>query len=116
MKIRTIYFKVDDMKKAVKFWSSLLGMKPHKKFAQWHEFMVGNVRLGLLLNDFGDKFSGCNCVPVFEFSDKQLTKYIERAKKSGAKIVVDGLDDPDLKSVVFSDPFGNQFEMSKFHD
>lgn len=116
MKIRTIYFKVNDMKKAVKFWKSLLGIEPHKKFKNWHEFLIGNIRLGLLLNNFGDKFSGCNCAPVFEFSDKELPKYIEKAKKSGAKVITDGLDDPNLKSIVFKDPFGNEFEFSKFHN
>lgn len=116
MKIRTIYFKVDDMKKAVKFWKSLLEVEPHKKFDKWHEFMVGNLRLGLLLNDFDDKFTGSNCVPVFEFSDKELPKYIEKAKKAGAKVILDGLDDDNMKSIVFEDTFGNQFELSGFHD
>ncbi len=116
MKIRTIYFKVDNMDSAVRFWKSLLEIEPHKTFPQWHEFMVGNMRLGLLLNDFSDKFSGCNCVPVFEFNDSELPKIIDRAKRLGAKIILDGLDDPEIRSVVFADPFGNEFELSKFHD
>jgi len=116
MKIRTIYFKVTDMGKAVAFWQEFLGVAPHKTSDRWHEFMVGNIRLGLLLNDFNDKLSGCNCVPVFEFADDELHTYIERAKKLGAKVTLDGLDDPNLLSIVFSDPFGNEFEVSKFHD
>lgn len=116
MKIRTIYFKVTDMVKAVSFWQELLKVEPHKKFDKWHEFMVGNVRLGLLLNDFGDKYSGSSCVPVFEFEDSEVMGYVEQAKKLGAKIITEGLDNPDLQSVVFSDPFGNEFEISKFHD
>lgn len=116
MKIRTIYFKVKDMEKAVAFWKGFLGIEPHKQFDEWHEFMAGNVRLGLLLNDFEDKFSGCNCVPVFEFTDDELDTYIQRAKELGAKVVLDGLNDPNLLSVVFADPFGNEFEVSKFHD
>ena len=116
MKIRTVYFKVADMNKAVDFWQKLLEVKPHKTSPKWYEFMVGNLRLGLLLNDFGDKYSGSNCVPVFEFSDDELPKYIERAKSLGAKVIVDGLNDPNLLSIVFADPFGNEFELSKFHD
>ena len=116
MKIRTIYFKVDDMEKAVKFWTSLLDTKPHKTFPNWHEFMIGDLRLGLLLNDFDDKFSGSNCVPVFEFPDRELPKYMEKAKKLGAKLILDGLEDANLKSIIFEDPFGNQFELSRFHD
>ena len=116
MKIRTIYFKVSDMQKAVKFWKSFLEIKPHKTSPRWHEFMIGNVRLGLLLNDFGDRFKGSTCVPVFEFDDAELKKYTDRAKKLRAKIIIDGLEDPNLKSIVFADPFGNEFELSKFHD
>ncbi len=116
MKIRTVYFKVDNMKKAVKFWKSLLGIKLNKESKKWCEFKIKDVRFGLLLNDFGDKYSGSNCVPVFEFDDNEIHKYIEKAKKLGAKVIVDGLKDKSLKGVVFSDPFGNEFEICKFHD
>ncbi len=103
------------MQKAVDFWTKFLGVEPHKKFDGWHEFMVGTLRLGLLLSDASDIHSGCNCVPVFEFSDDEVVKYIERAKSLGGIVIVDGLNDPQLLSVVFSDPFGNEFEVSKFH-
>ena len=116
MKIRTIYLKVTDMNRAAKFWGGLLKIEPHKSSPKWHEFMVGSLRLGLLLNDFGDPCQGSNCVPVWEFGDKELSEYIDRAKALGAKVLVDGLDDPNLKSVVFADPFGNEFEFSRFHD
>ena len=104
------------MPKAVSFWRDLLKVEPHKTFDTWHEFMIGNVRLGLLLNDYGDKFSGSNCVPVFEFDDTNVITYIQRAKDLGAKVIKEGLDDPNLRSVVFEDLFGNEFEISKFHD
>ena len=115
-KIRTIYFKVQKMEPVVQFWKTVLQVEPHKTFSNWHEFMCSHVRLGLLLNDFGDTFSGCNCVPVFEFEDHELLSYIERAKVAGADVILNGLDDPRLKSVVLRDPFGNEFEFSKFHD
>ena len=115
MKIRTVYLKVNDMEKSVYFWKNFLGVAPHKTSPNWHEFMIGNLRFGLLLNDFGDKLSGSNCVPVFEFADKDLEKYIEKAKSLGAKIMFDGIDDPKMLSITFSDPSGNEFELSKFH-
>ena len=116
MKIRTIYFKIPDMPAASEFWQKVLQIKPHKTFDTWHEFMCGDIRLGLLLNNFGDKFSGSNCVPVFEFDDTVLQSYIDRAKSAGAAVLVDGLDNPKLRSLVMADPWGNQFELSKFHD
>ena len=116
MKIRTLYFKVPDVVKAAAFWSAVLQVKPHKDFEKWKEISCGNIRLGLLLNDFGDKFSGSGCIPVFEFSDADLPGYIARAKAEGAEVVIDGLDDPNKKSICFRDPFGHEFEFSKFHD
>lgn len=53
---------------------------------------------------------------MFEFEDAILPEYIERAKKLGAEIIIDGLSDPNLQSVVMRDPFGHEFELSKFHD
>ena len=114
MKIRTIYFKVKDINGAKAFWQALLQIGPHKDFDSWKEFNCGNIRLGLLLLD--DAVSGSSCVPVFEIDDDTLPEYIQRAKDLGAIVIVDGLNDPDLKSIVFRDPFGHEFELSKFHD
>lgn len=116
MKIRTLYFKVADTAKAAAFWSELLGVAPHKDFEKWKEISCGNIRLGFLLNDFGDAFSGSGCVPVFEFGDAELPAYVARAKALGAEVLVDRLDDPNMKSIAFRDPFGHEFELSKFHD
>lgn len=116
MKIRTIYLKVTDMPKAVEFWQSFLGVEPHKKFDEWQEFMADNIRFGLLLNTFGDKYISSNCVPVFEFADDEVLEYVGKAKKLEANVIHDGLDDPNIKSITFADPFGNEFEVSKFHD
>lgn len=120
MKIRTIYFKVHDMAKAVAFRENLLKVKPHKSFDEWHEFMVGDMRFALLLNDedgdSDDTSAGNNCVPVFELPDADLQGYIITAIGLGGEIVFDGLNDPDVQSIVLADPFGNEFELSKFHE
>lgn len=115
MKIRTIYFKISDMAKAADFWKDFLGIEPHKITDGWHEFMVGTVRLALLLDDSKDKALS-NCVPVFECTDDEISVSIKRAQKAGATIVFDGLGDPDIKSIVLADPSGNEFEISTFHD
>jgi len=115
MKIRTIYFKVPDTAKACEFWSKLLLTAPHKDFDSWKEINCGNIRLGFLQNP-GDEFTGSSCVPVFEFSNDALPAYIERARALGAEVVVDGLNDPHMKSIAFRDPFGHEFELSRFHD
>ncbi len=72
MKIRTLYFKVKDIEGAAKFWEQLLQVTPHKNFDTWREFWCGNIRFGLLSEDFEDDFRGSSCVPVFEFEDEVL--------------------------------------------
>lgn len=116
MKIRTVYFKVADMNLAVNFWKMFLEVELHKESPTWCEFLIDGTRLGFLLNDFGDQFSGSNCVPVFEFSDNEIGAWIEKAKKLGAELIFDGLADQKNLSVVFRDPVGNEFELTKFHD
>jgi predicted enzyme related to lactoylglutathione lyase len=104
------------MSDACAFWSKLLEMPPVKNSPKYCEFKLANINLGLLLNDFGDEFKGANCVPVFEFADDQIAGYIDRAKDLGASVILEGLDNPSLLSVVFADPWGNEFELSRFHD
>jgi hypothetical protein len=116
VRIRTVYFKVSDLAKAGEFWASLLKMTPVKKLPKYYEWRIESLNLGLVLNDFGDKFSGCNCVPVFEFPDAELASWIERAQSLGATLILDGLADTALLSVVMADPWGNEFELSKFHN
>lgn len=116
MKMRTVYIKVSDMDQAKKFYSEFLEMEPVKEGNVWCEFKLNNINFGLRLNDFGDKWEGANFVPVFEFMESEVFKYITLAKKLGATLVVDALEDTQMLSVVMRDPFGNEFEISKFHE
>ena len=116
MKIRTCYFKVSNMQEASAFWKSLLEIDPIKSTPKYSEFRMDNINLGLVLNDFGDKFEGANCVPVFELADAELQSYVDRVNRFGGTIILDGLEDPNLLSVIVTDPWGNEFELSKFHD
>ena len=115
MKIRTIYQKVLNMEKARTFWESFLEMKPSKSSSNWCGFQLENVNFALLLNDFGDEIKGTSTVPVFEFSDSEIEKAVEKAKGLGCTVVLDGLGDPHMQSIVLKDPSGNEFEISKFH-
>ena len=115
MKIRTVYFKVSNMNVAVKFYADLLGQDAHKTSGVWSEFLLGDVRLGLLTTKDAERPVGSNCVPVFEFDEDEIQRHIDRVKLMGAKVVSDGLDDPGVGSITFADPFGNEFEISKVH-
>lgn len=114
MKIRTIYFKTTDIKKSIKFWKDFLQMEPHKTFDDWHEFALPNINLGFVRLDTSES-TGSNCVPVFEFGDDEVHEWIGRAKDLGATVLFDELENPEILSVIFKDPDGNEFEISKFH-
>jgi catechol 2,3-dioxygenase-like lactoylglutathione lyase family enzyme len=77
MRIRTIYFKVTDMERSVTFWERLLELSPNRKSEKWREFSIGEVRVWLLLNGFGDELVGSACVPVFEFDVIFLAYFCE---------------------------------------
>lgn len=115
MRIRTIYFKVRSMAAPRAFWSAFLNAAPTKDFEEWCEFRVGDVRFALLVLDGSEPGGGC--VPVFEFADADaVRREVDRATALGASVVLDGLADPEVQSVVLDDPVGNQFELTKVHD
>jgi catechol 2,3-dioxygenase-like lactoylglutathione lyase family enzyme len=115
MKLRTVYLKVNDMEKSVSFWQQVLESVPHRKSSKWTEFMLGDIRLGLLLNDFGDEFNGSGSVPVFEFDNEALLAFLSRAQVNGATVVLDGLADEAMKSIVLCSPDGHEFELCTCH-
>lgn len=113
MNIRTLYFKSTDITALCQFWSELLQVQPHKDFEDWKELWCGNIRLGFLASE--EKHSTSSGVPVFEFENDVLNDYVNRALVLGAVMVEDGRDNPGLLSALMRDPFGNEFELSKFH-
>ncbi len=117
MKIRTIYFKVADMESALTFWRSFFEQEPPKRSQYWSEFRCNNINFGLLWEkEFKVQENQSNFVPVFEFQDDELENMKNRAMKNGATVLVDIKDHPDKKSYVLLDPFGNEFEVTRFHD
>jgi predicted lactoylglutathione lyase len=115
MKVRTIYLKVGDMDVSISFWQRVFERTPYRRSNKWAEFMVGEVRLALLLNDFGDEFHGSAAVPVLEFEKDELHAFLDRAKSNGAKVVVDGLENESMKSIVLRSPDGHEFELCSCH-
>ena len=111
MRVRSSYFKVQNMKAEVQFWRSLLQSEPSKESPQWSEFMLGSARIGFLLNDFGENLLGCSCVPVLEVEEGTMNEVVSRAKSCGATVVLDGLSNPKMNSIVMASPGGHEFEL-----
>jgi hypothetical protein len=49
--------------------------------------------------------------PGFELAPTELAASIERAKSLGATIVLDGLANPQMNSIVMAAPSGHEFEL-----
>jgi predicted enzyme related to lactoylglutathione lyase len=111
MKIRTVYFKVSDMQKAKSFWSGFLEMKPHKDFEQWIEFQMDNIRLGFLADDYEGRPGYCRSAIMFEYPQEQFQKSLQRAVSLGARVLLDNLENPELRSMILVDPSGHEFEI-----
>jgi catechol 2,3-dioxygenase-like lactoylglutathione lyase family enzyme len=118
MRVRSVYFKVQDMAAEVAFWRALLQLEAAKSSAHWSEFVLGSTRIGLLLNDFGEQLTGCSGVAVFEVDEGEMSPTINRAKEAGATVVLDGLANPKMNSIVLASPGGHEFELCncKAHD
>lgn len=104
------------MQQAKFFWQDLFLVQPSKNSKNWVEFNIDGVRLGLLLNDFGDNFSGSNMVPVFELADETYRALKEKIKQQKIAVVIEEENHPDKQSMVLNDPFGNEFEITRRHD
>ena len=111
MRVRSSYFKVLDMAREVAFWKTMLQAEPLKFTSHWSEFKVGEMRIGFLLNDFGEELKGSACVPVFEVEPTEISAAVERAKDAGATVVLDGLSNPKMNSIVLASPSGHEFEL-----
>jgi hypothetical protein len=111
MRVRSTYFKVLDMDAEVAFWRALLQSEPIKASAHWSEFMVNGTRIGFLLNDFDEQLAGCSSVPVLEVDHGEMTATIARAQQAGATVVLDGLNNPKMNSIVLASPGGHEFEL-----
>lgn len=115
--MRTTYFKTPNMEKSISFWQGVLEIAPRKKSDFWSEFRCDNINLGFLkIDSFEVERDKSNSIPVFEVSDDQFELVITRIKSLSATVVLDINDHPDGKSYVFADPFGHEFEVTKFHD
>jgi len=69
-------------------------------------------------NTIGEKLVGCSSVPVLEVDEGTMEATVARAKSAGAVVVLDGLSNPKMNSIVLASPGGHEFELCncKAHD
>ena len=111
LRVRSYYFKVKDMDAEVRFWQTLLEVEPVKSGPRWSEFLIAGQRIGFLMNDFGEQIAGCSSVPVLEVIQDGMDCTVDRARRAGAVVVLDGLSDSAMRPIVLASPGGHEFEL-----
>ncbi|MEI6477566.1 MAG: VOC family protein [bacterium] len=115
MKIRAMYFKVNDMEAELAFWQKLFGRTFEKKTETYFECKIDDTRIALMQGEDGDSYSGSGAVPVFEYNEIELGHYADKAISLGATLVLDGMRDPNIQGMVLRDPEGHEFELTRLH-
>ena len=105
------------MEVSLQYWESVLKTKPHKRSDFWSEFRCDNINLGFLkMKGFEVQKDQSNSVPVFEIPEAEFDSTISRIKLLNTRIILDINHHPDKMSYIFADPFGHEFEVTKFRD
>ena len=112
MKFRGTYLKVTDLNKCISFYKGLLGVEPREVTRSYYEFPLENGRLGISLNDYGDKYLPSNAVPVFSVTEEEAKQYLERVLSLGGKLNFNGIAEPTQRCIVCLDPCGNEIEFN----
>jgi predicted enzyme related to lactoylglutathione lyase len=106
MRLASTYLYVSDMGMESSFWQTIFEKAPVSSGEKWTEFAVGDVRVGLLLDDESIGPVNSTSVLVFEVEDGEMDEYIARTQAAGGSIVMQGLS----SRIIMASPSGHQFE------
>lgn len=111
-KVQDVYYNVQDMKRAVRFYSEVLGMKVLDTNDWWTSLEIGGMRIGL----HGSQGKPIPHVPrdshgphaggTLTLHSTNISEDATRLKNAGTKILGE-LSEPWGKLVVFEDTEGN---------
>jgi len=115
LKIRTIYFKSQNIAQLRIFYSKLFKITPkiNKDTEEWVEFDFGNINFALILI-LDEKYGKSNCVPVFECKNEEVSNLKQKVTDLGGKVLM--VDYDGFNSALCIDPEGNEFEITTFHN
>ena len=98
-----VFYNVSDIKKAVKFYKDILGLKPLGKIGEtWAEFDTGNITLAI--GKFGPIVVGGVQVALALDDVKKALVYL---KKKKVKIVQEYYESGGCYMAIVADPDGN---------
>ena len=107
-----VYYYVNDMKKAIEFYTDVLGLPLVNEIdGYFAEVDAGQMTIGLVLHDI-DKITNQGGGTV-SFMVKDIEAIAEKLKNKGAEI--DDIQNPERgKFTIITDPFGNKLHMVEF--
>jgi predicted enzyme related to lactoylglutathione lyase len=110
MKLKNIYFLVQDTNRAIEFYIKVLGMTLHRQQDRYTILKFDDMWVGLLNEKFSDTevVRGNNCIPVFEVED--LNQEYVRLKDLNVKFLTEITILSDVRFFQFYDSEGNILE------
>ncbi len=111
--VDNVYYYVQDIKKAIPFYSEILGLKVLDQDEYWASIQVGTLRLGLHVTDVKDKKAEVEKSKgaTLTFSVDDIDKAYDHFKKLGVKFTTDISRNPWGSHVAFEDLDGNHLEL-----
>lgn len=111
-KMDAVYFTVQDLDAATKFYEEALGLRVTQKTPSWVEFDTGGTPLALMpLMDPRMK-PGMNGIPIFRVKD--VRQAMETLKAKGVTFMGDVIPIGIGDMAVFTDPDGNVMHMVQY--
>jgi predicted enzyme related to lactoylglutathione lyase len=115
-KVQDVYYNVQDMKRAVSFYSEILGMTVLDTNEWWSSLKLGEMRIGLhgtggtpVPHVFRDSH-GAHAGATLTLHSTDIVADGKRLRDAGAKILGE-LNEPWGKLVVFEDTEGNVLKL-----
>lgn len=115
-KVQDVYYNVQDMNRAVRFYSEVLGLKIIETSEWWSSLELAGMSIGLHGND-GDPVPhvprdghGAHAGATLTLSTNNIGEDAKKLKAVGTKILGE-LDEPWGKLVVFEDTEGNVLKL-----
>ncbi len=115
-RIQDVYYNVQDMKRAVRFYSEVLDMKVLDTSEWWSSLQIGELRIGLHGNGgvpvppVPRDAHGAHAGATLTLHSTDIADDTRRLKMAGTKILGE-LDEPWGKLVVFEDTEGNVLKL-----
>jgi len=108
--VATVWVPVDDMDRAVRFYTDALGLEAGKQTEEWCEVEAGNLTIGLNAREGTSAHADGGAVITFT-PDGGIDAEVERLKGAGVEFTGGISDHPWGRIAPFKDSEGNDLQL-----